>query len=108
MSSPLQPVSLDVMLFWRTDCIAVRRLAGSGSVVVGAAPDALAPIPCVPASCESFELARVVAEAGFARVPAGVFGRLQRGDYVDVIAGPAETRLARGESLHITLGEFHL
>lgn len=103
------PVSLDVVLLWQGDRIAGRHLASDGSVTLGDGSDTLAPIPCAtPASQpDAFEIARLAAGTGRARVPAGAIGALRRGEGAFEIAfGPAEVRLQRGDSIDIPIGEF--
>jgi hypothetical protein len=109
--SPLasnEPVALDAALTWRDDVLAVRHLAERGTIVAGDGPNALGPIPIAG---EGFAFARLAAGVATISVPPGAVATLRRADAsagVELVHGPAEARLRRGDSLELPIGALTL
>ncbi len=108
MKNSLQS-SLDLSVSWRGDRLAFRCLDRAGEVWVGDRPGSLGRIPCEDLGCVSFLLARRSAKEALAFIPAGRMGTIHRADgEIALIEGPEEIRLALGEELVLTIGDFTL
>lgn len=107
--SPLasnEPVALDAALSWRDDVLAFRHLAGRGAIAAGDGPNALGPIPG-----EGFPFARLDAGVATISIPPRAVATLRRADAssgFEIIHGPAEARLRRGDTLELPIGALTL
>jgi hypothetical protein len=101
-----EPVALDAALCWRDDVLAVRHLADRGTIAAGEGLSALGPIPG-----EGFPFARLDAGVATIVVPPGAIATLRRADAscgVEIIHGPAEARLRRGDTIELPIGALTL
>jgi hypothetical protein len=97
-------VALDADLAWRDDVLAFRHLAGSGVVAAGEGPNALGPIPGA-----GFPFARLDAGVATITIPAQTIATVRRGDAgVEIVHGPAEARLLRGDTIELPIGALTL
>jgi hypothetical protein len=99
-----EPVALDVTLRWKDDVLSFRHLSQAGAVGAGDVEGSLGRIP-VP----GFTFARLASGKAAARVPAGEVGTLVRADGgCELIEGPADARLARGDAIELSIAGFSL
>ncbi|MEP7124570.1 MAG: AgmX/PglI C-terminal domain-containing protein [Byssovorax sp.] len=107
--SPLasnEPVALDAALRWRDDVLAVRHLADRGVITAGEGPNALGPIPGA-----GFAFARLDGGVATISIPPETIATLRRADAsagVEIIHGPAATRLRRGDTIELPIGALTL
>jgi hypothetical protein len=98
------PVALDAALVWRDDVLAFRHVADRGTVAAGEGPGALGPIPV-----EGFAFARLDAGVATAVIPADAIATVRRADAsYEIVSGPAEVRLLRGDTLDLPIGALVL
>ena len=98
------PVALDAALVWRDDVLAFRHLAERGVVAAGSGPGALGPI-----AGEGFAFARLAAGVAMVTIPAGAIATVVRADAgYEIIHGPTEARLLRGDVLDLPIGSLTL
>ncbi len=98
------PVALDAALLWRDDVLAFRHLGGSGIIAAGEGANALGPIPRA-----GFTFARLAAGVATVAIPAGATAELRHADSRrELIPGPAEARLWRGDTLDLAIGALTL
>jgi hypothetical protein len=97
-------VALDASLLWRDDVLAVRHLGENGVITAGEGANALGPIPR-----EAFPFARLDAGVATIAIPVGAVAELRRVDSRrELLPGPAEARLLRGETIELALGALTL
>lgn len=102
--SPNDPVALDAALLWRDDVLAVRHLAERGVIAAGDGPNGLGPIPG-----EGFPFARLEAGVATIMIPADAVATVRRGDAAyEIVHGPAEARLRRGDTVELPIGALTL
>jgi hypothetical protein len=99
---------LDVVVYWRDDVVAWRRVERGSSAALGAHPQALAPIPCPPEVKAGFIVAQASDDAATAFVPEAALAILRRGREVSLVDGPATLALGAGDRAEIVLGEFRI
>ena len=98
------PVALDAALVWQDDVVVFRHLAERGVVAAGDGPGALGPI-----AHESFTFARLDAGVATVMIPAGAIATVVReGAGYEIIHGPTEARLLRGDVLDLPVGSLTL
>ena len=98
------PVALDAALLWQGDVLAFRHLAADGVIAAGDAPGALGPI-----ALGAFAFARLDQRAAWASIPADAIATVRRADDGrEIIHGPAEVRLLRGDTLDLLIGALTL
>ncbi len=89
---------------WREDVVAFRHLAESGVVAAGTGRARSAPLPS-----EGFTFARLDAGVATAMIPAGAIATVVReGAGYEIIHGPTEARLLRGDVLDLRVGSLTL
>jgi hypothetical protein len=103
-SASNDPVALDAALVWRDDVLAFRHVALRGAIAAGDAPGALGPIPAA-----GFAFARLDHGVATASIPANATGLVRRADDGhEIVYGPAEVRLLRGDTLELPVGALTL
>ncbi len=97
-------VALDASLLWRDDVLAFRHVASRGAVSAGEGPNALGPIPG-----PAFAFARLDAGVLTVAIAAGAIAVVRRGESAhEIVHGPAEARLFRGDTLDLPVGALTL
>jgi len=117
------PLALEVTVRWGDDVIATRRLTGEAEAVLGAAPGAVAAVPCAALGQEAFLLARLVRGRAIVCVPegcvaswrgaeaeaeAGAAGAAAVVASSRLVAGPKEIPIGAGESVTLYVAGFHV
>lgn len=98
------PVALDAALIWRDDVLAFRHLAFRGVIAAGEGPNALGPIPFA-----DFVFARLDKGTATVSIPASAIAAVRRADDgYEIVYGPAEVRLQRGDTLDLPVGALTL
>ncbi|MFO0590076.1 MAG: AgmX/PglI C-terminal domain-containing protein [Polyangiaceae bacterium] len=98
-----------VTVKWGDSVMATRHLREGASAIVGAAEEALLPLPAEVLGVPALTFATVRKGAPIAFVPAGAVGFRERaGDVPRAVAGPSEITMTRGEVVSFSIGDFLL
>lgn len=113
-------IELQITVKWGEDILAARRLKGEGEALIGAAPDAIAAVPCEALGQEVFLLARLFRGKALVCVPEGCVASWRAEEAragedgaaviasARLVAGPAEIALGAGEEVTLWIGGFCL